>query len=60
MKFAYSICHLLRTLSGLHVALGVSMKKTGVIALCKLVELLKVSDTHTQHCDINSWIFAGC
>jgi WASH complex subunit 7 len=48
MKFAYSICHLLRTLSGLHVALGVSMKKTGVIALCKLVELLKAVE-HTFH-----------
>ena len=46
--YAYNINHLVRTYMNLHVALSKPMTKTAVLALCKLVELLKAIE-HTFH-----------
>jgi len=49
VQYAREISHLLKTITNLHVALAKPMTKTAVLALCKLVELLK-GIQHTYHC----------
>ncbi|XP_041350230.1 WASH complex subunit 4-like isoform X3 [Gigantopelta aegis] len=46
--YAYNLSHQIRTLMNLHVALQKPMTKTAVLALCRLIELLKAID-HTFH-----------
>ncbi|KAK7791494.1 hypothetical protein R5R35_008848 [Gryllus longicercus] len=41
VQFACTISHLLKTVTNLHVSLAKPMTKTAVIALCKMIELLK-------------------
>lgn len=41
VQYACEISHLLKTVTNLHVTLAKPMTKTSVLALCKLVELLK-------------------
>jgi WASH complex subunit 7 len=41
VQYACEIGHLLKTITNLHAALAKPMTKTAVLALCKLVELLK-------------------
>ena len=40
--YAYNISYQIRTIMNLHVMLSKAMTKTAVLALCKMVELLKV------------------
>ena len=42
LLYGQQIQHLVRTVMNLHVALQKPMTKTAVLALCKMVELLKV------------------
>ena len=42
LLYAQNIQHLVRTVMNLHVAMQKPMTKTAVLALCKLIELLKV------------------
>ncbi|KAK2158033.1 hypothetical protein LSH36_178g02040 [Paralvinella palmiformis] len=48
LLYANNISHLVRTVLNLHVALSKPMTKTSVLALCRLVELLKAIQ-HTFH-----------
>jgi WASH complex subunit 7 len=41
IQYACEISHLLKTVTNLHVTLAKPMTKTAVLALCKLVEILK-------------------
>ena len=41
MLLSYSIANLVHTLLGLHQHLNKPMTKTGVLAICRLIELLK-------------------
>jgi WASH complex subunit 7 len=41
VQYACEISRLLKTITNLHVTLAKPMTKTAVLALCKLVELLK-------------------
>ena len=43
LLYAQNIQHIVRTVMNLHVAMQKPMTKTAVLALCKLIELLKVS-----------------
>ena len=42
LLYAQNIQHIVRTVMNLHVAMQKPMTKTAVLALCKLIELLKV------------------
>ncbi len=46
MLYAYNISHVVKTVMNLHVTLSQPMTKTGVLALCRLIELLKAIE-HT-------------
>nr|CAD7441834.1 unnamed protein product [Timema bartmani] len=48
VQYASNISQLLKTITNLHVSLAKPIMKTAVIALCKLVELLKGIE-HTYH-----------
>lgn len=48
LLYAYNIHHLLKTIMNLHVSLAKPMTKTSVLALCRLIELLKAIE-HTFH-----------
>ncbi|XP_014677471.1 PREDICTED: WASH complex subunit 7-like [Priapulus caudatus] len=45
LLFAYNVSHQVRTIMNLHVALSKPMTRTSVLALCRLVELLKARGT---------------
>ncbi|KAG8185393.1 hypothetical protein JTE90_018615 [Oedothorax gibbosus] len=50
LKLAWSINHLVKTVTNLHVLLAKPMTKTCVLALCKLVEMLKaIQGTYHRH-----------
>lgn len=43
IRLAWNISHHVKTVMNLHVALSRPMTKTSVLALCKMIEMLKVS-----------------
>ena len=42
IMYAYNISHIVRTVMNMHLVLSKPMTKAAVLALCRLVELLKV------------------
>jgi WASH complex subunit 7 len=51
VHYAFEISCVLKTITNLHVTLEKPMTKTAVLALCKLVELLKgIQHMYHRHC----------